>query len=168
MIPYLIMFVGWSALWFSPRESLLNLGALVLALWLLMSSALIGALAPEHLRASVFWAVAHVAAFLVVGAGIVWWRKRQGVAVADAEFPLASASNIELAVVQSLQTIVRITLPFTAVLAIVFAGTAIWRGDGLEGAVRGVVLAFLLALIPLAPVGILWVVARIIRFIRRG
>lgn len=71
---YLMILFGWVMLWFIPRPRTLNAFGLVLALWLLVTSAFASALVPATFLQSMIWWTIYMAVYLVVGAGIMLWR----------------------------------------------------------------------------------------------
>lgn len=165
MVIYILIFAGWVAVWYRPTMANYNLFGLIIALWLLLSVGLAAAIAPQFSREALLTCLAYSALYLIVGAGIMLWRRKHLGAPTDTELlPKIDADKIFS---DGSKLFVRFLWPIWAFSAVIFILIIpITTGQGIRGALAGLLIVLLTAAGPFVPLVIGWVVLKIIAFIR--
>jgi len=151
-------------LWFSPRSQTFNLFGLLIAIWLLVGSAIAGALLPETILESMKWWTIYMATYLAIGAAILLWRKDRAPASTDDHLMLPRR-RLAPAIWNSFSTTARYILPIWAIFAVVMAAVFFAQGQGLRAIPSALVFTASLVL-PLALLAvIIWGISLLIDWI---
>ena len=164
MLVYLLIFFGWVSLWFRPTAATFNLFGLIVALWLILGGLLAGVLVPQAFKDAMLMWVAYMAIYLLVGAAIMTWRRRElGITERSELLPTIDADKV---VRESWHLIALQHWPIWLIGAAVLMIAPLISGQGLIGVGWGLLIAVCIFATPFVPILLLWLILKIIALIR--
>lgn len=165
MVIYLLIFFGWVSLWFRPTAATFNLFGLIIALWLAFGVGLVGAFAPIAFKDAMLSWIAYMAVYLLVGAVIMTWRRRElGITDRGELLPTIDADKV----LRDWWRLIAVQLwPIWLIGAVVLMGVVpLTTGQGLIGVAWGFLIAVSIFATPFFPILLLWLILKIIALIR--
>jgi hypothetical protein len=160
MPAYLIMLVGWVATWVRPRADVFNLFGLILALWLALGVAISSSVVPQSFGAASLSWVVHMAVYLLVGAGIMAWKKREGVSAATPN--ILPNTRLAPAARGVTRQVFRGVVPLAILLAVAAGGISFLQGRGVASLWVGLLAGATVLVVPVCLGLVFWGIAAIV------